>query len=159
MVRDVDLRWNSLYRAIVKPKDGAFVVLFNDELLDKVFLIYRPDKSIWNLPGGGIEANERPTDAALRETKEETGFTLNRLVFKGVHKNIISANGEVLNTTYLYTSIGPSGDFKPEFPGSEGKWFSVENLPQNIQSITSTRVRDALDNGVSPFMKDFYGMR
>lgn len=142
-----------------KPKDGAFVVIFKDNLLDKVFLIFRPDKSIWNLPGGGIEAGESPNEAALRETEEETGFTLCELVFKGIHKNMGSTKGEVWNVTYLYTSIDPSGDFKPESPGSEGEWFLVNNLPQNIQSITSTRVLDAVNSSASPFVKEFYGIR
>ena len=124
-----------------------------------MFLSFRPDKSIWNLPGGDIESDENPADAALRETKEETGFTIRTLVSKGVHKNIISVSGEVWNITYLYTSIDPSGDFKPEFPGSEGEWFSVDNLPQNIQSITSTRVTDALKSDATPFVKEFYGTK
>jgi len=144
---------------ITKPKDGAFVVLFKDSLLDKVFLIYRPDKSIWNLPGGGIETNESPADAVLRETKEETGFTINKPVFKGIHKNMISANGELWNTTYLYTSIYSNGDYKPEFPRSKGEWFSVNSLPRNIQLITTIRVLDALKSNTSPFVKEFYGMK
>lgn len=31
---------------------------------------------VWNFPGGGIEANESPEQACIRETKEETGFDI-----------------------------------------------------------------------------------
>lgn len=137
-----------------KPKDGAFVVLFKDDRLDKVFLVFRPDKSIWNLPGGGIEEDESPNDAAIRETTEETGFVLERTAFKGTHKNI-SSTGVVWNVTYLFTSIGPMGSFKPEFAGSKGEWFAIDKLPQNIQSITTARIRDALNSGDAPFSKEF----
>ena len=32
----------------------------------------------WDLPKGEIEKNEEPIDAAIRETKEETGLSVNK---------------------------------------------------------------------------------
>jgi 8-oxo-dGTP pyrophosphatase MutT (NUDIX family) len=57
----------------MKRPDGSFVVIFKDDSRKEVFLVLRSDKPIWNLPGGGIEGNESPENAALRETFEETG--------------------------------------------------------------------------------------
>jgi 8-oxo-dGTP diphosphatase len=31
---------------------------------------------VWNFPGGGIEEDETPEQACIRETKEETGFDI-----------------------------------------------------------------------------------
>lgn len=36
----------------------------------------REEPNAWDLPGGGIEFGEQPLDAALRETKEESGLTI-----------------------------------------------------------------------------------
>jgi 8-oxo-dGTP pyrophosphatase MutT (NUDIX family) len=41
-----------------------------------VLLIKRRDVPVWVLPGGGIEPNETPEEAVVREILEETGFTV-----------------------------------------------------------------------------------
>ena len=38
-------------------------------------------KNFWQMPQGGIDANEKPFDAALREAFEETGIKKNNLKF------------------------------------------------------------------------------
>ena len=44
---------------------------------NKILILQRHDNS-WDLPKGGIERFERPVDAAIRETLEETGIRINR---------------------------------------------------------------------------------
>jgi 8-oxo-dGTP pyrophosphatase MutT (NUDIX family) len=36
-------------------------------------LCHRRDLDLWNLPGGGVQSGELPTEAVIRETQEETG--------------------------------------------------------------------------------------
>lgn len=42
----------------------------------KILMVYHqsPSESYWTLPGGGLNGNETPEEAALREVKEETGL-------------------------------------------------------------------------------------
>ncbi len=54
------------------------VVLFDN--LDRIYLIKEEDKNKigkdrWNLPGGSIDENEGFVEAALREVREETGYS------------------------------------------------------------------------------------
>lgn len=41
---------------------------------DKILMIKNTSFNRWELPGGGIEKNETPEDAAIRELKEECGL-------------------------------------------------------------------------------------
>jgi len=54
------------------PKSVIGVVFSPDE--KQVLLTKRRDVPVWVLPGGGIERNENPEDAIVREILEETGF-------------------------------------------------------------------------------------
>ncbi len=48
------------------------VVALDDD--GRVLLIHRTDNDLWALPGGGVDTGESAAGAAVRETREETGF-------------------------------------------------------------------------------------
>ncbi len=52
-----------------------------------------PGKVLWEIPGGMIEPGERPRRAALREAREETGYT-GELISLGVSSNDAWSNLE-----------------------------------------------------------------
>lgn len=140
----------------MKRPDGSFVVVFKDDLRKEVFLVLRSDKPIWNLPGGGIEDNEPPKGAALRETFEETGFQISLTRKVGIYKNIDIQTGNIRNHAHLYEGRYISGEFRPEFPGCEGEWFHVDALPDTAMPVTRARVKDALENTDTPFEKEYH---
>jgi len=140
----------------MKNKNGSFVVIFKNSKRDKVFLIYRSDQPFWNLPGGGIEVKEKPEEAAIRETLEETGFKINLLRKVGKYKHMDIKTGGVWNITYLFEATFISGKFVPEFQGCKGMWFPIDNLPSDIKQISLTRIKDVLTHHKKdPFIKVF----
>jgi ADP-ribose pyrophosphatase YjhB (NUDIX family) len=70
---------------IPTPKTGCSVAAFDDA--GRAVLIQRADNRRWALPGGYAEIGSPPSENALREFKEETGFDaeLERLV--GIYDN------------------------------------------------------------------------
>ncbi len=60
-------------------RPGAGVMLLNRE--GKVFVAQRLDSTLeaWQMPQGGLEADEDPQDGALRELEEETGITRDKV--------------------------------------------------------------------------------
>jgi ADP-ribose pyrophosphatase YjhB (NUDIX family) len=70
---------------------------------DRLLLVRHADSGLWGLVGGAVEVDERPDEAAIRETQEETGLLveLTRLVaaLGGPGFRIIYPNGD--ETAYV----------------------------------------------------------
>lgn len=71
------------YKGLPKKPMGAGVFLFDE---NNRLLIVKPNyKEGWSIPGGAVDANESPKEAAIRETKEEVGLEVNNLSLICVH--------------------------------------------------------------------------
>lgn len=69
-------------------RHAARGVLIDDQM--RVAMMYMKANGYYKLPGGGIEENESPEEAFIREVKEETGYHCNIIKHLGVieeHKN------------------------------------------------------------------------
>lgn len=90
-----------------------------------VLLIQRRDVPVWALPGGGIDANESPEHAVMREILEETGFTVKVERLIGDYLPI----NRLAKRTHLYECTILSG--QPQ-TGSETRalrFFPLTQLP------------------------------
>ena len=71
-------------------RNGVGMVILNQN--KKIFIGQRFDKdeSAWQMPQGGIDKNENPHDACIRELTEETGIYKNfKMSLKAVLKILI----------------------------------------------------------------------
>jgi ADP-ribose pyrophosphatase YjhB (NUDIX family) len=62
---------------------GAFVIVRDPT--GRVLWVRRTDYNVWNLPGGGCGPQEAPWEAAVRETREETGLEVRLTGLSGVY--------------------------------------------------------------------------
>ncbi len=110
----------------------------------KVLLHWHKKHTRWMQPGGHIELDEDPNQAAIRETKEETGFDIELIgspqssIPIGDGSDIIpprflnrhhaTDTHEHIDCTYFARIRG--GEEKAE-DGSELRWFTKEEIEKN----------------------------
>jgi ADP-ribose pyrophosphatase YjhB (NUDIX family) len=68
-----------------KIRLGCSAAIFDNE--GRILLTRRADNGQWCLPGGGMEPGESPSEAAVREVKEETGLTVRVKRLVGVYSD------------------------------------------------------------------------
>jgi 8-oxo-dGTP diphosphatase len=113
---------------MVRPKFRAGVAALIFDKHGRILLFkhtYR--KFEWGIPGGGLEYNEQPANAMIREFYEETGMQIE------IQKllKVVSAK-EDRHLTMIYLCKIVSGDFKPSHEISEIKYFDLDDLPRML---------------------------
>lgn len=88
------------------------VVVANDA--DEILLMRRSDNDNWTLPGGAIDIGESVAQAAVRETREETGIGCEVTGLAGIYsdpKHIIlyTSNGEARQEFSIVLTARPLG--------------------------------------------------
>lgn len=83
----------------------------------------------WQMPQGGIDEGEKPSDAALRELWEETGITATQVEF------ISKAEGWV---TYDLPPELLGKVWKGKYRGQKQKWFLFRYLGQDSDIVIAS---------------------
>lgn len=99
----------------------------------------------WELPGGGAERDESPTQTAVREVIEETGLRVSAERLTGVYYERQGPGREAVHFAFLCGNLDETATPQPD--QSEvtacGYWSS-EALPRPISDFTIRRIQDAL---------------
>jgi NAD+ diphosphatase len=101
--------------------------------LGEIVLLERakePRKGKLGLPGGFVDPGERAEDAALRECREEIGWTPPALTFIGSFPNRYEYGGVTYNTCDLFFYYRfPKGSELPSFTLGDGETARIRVLP------------------------------
>ncbi len=109
------------------PSSVHAIILSLDK--NKILLIKRRDVPVWVIPGGGVENNELPKDAIIREITEETGAIPTSIKQIGTYL----PKSKWSNTSFLYLSSIDSSKLKSSTKeAQEIKFFNLNHLPKKI---------------------------
>jgi len=121
---------------------GSLVVNDKDEvLLLKRSMNSRTSPGMWSQPGGGVEYGERVEEAIEREIFEETNLIVKVTEFLDFTQEI-GENKEHHWIPVSYLSKYVSGEIiiKEPHKHDEIKWFSLDNLPDNVNFYTKRTI-------------------
>ena len=108
-------------------KVGAGAAVFTDD--GEILLVKRADDGTWGFPAGGVEPNESAAEAAIRETKEETGIDVRVVELIGVyHKKAgKSSPHSIVHVQYLCERTG--GTIRPSHETEDVRYWDIEDVP------------------------------
>lgn len=115
------------------------VVVANDQ--GEILLIRRTDNDNWAVPGGAIDLGESLAQAAVRETKEETGIDCEITGLVGIYtdpKHVMhyTSNDEVRQEFSVVLTARPVGGTPtPSSESSEVRWVA----PDDVRGYTMDR--------------------
>lgn len=90
-----------------------------------VRLNYGPRDGHWALPGGLVESDETPVEAAIRETEEETGFSVE---LDGLLATWMRPSFPILVVIYRAHIVSGELRVAPD-EASEARFFPRDRLP------------------------------
>ncbi|WGG46330.1 NUDIX domain-containing protein [Rossellomorea sp. DA94] len=134
----------------IPPKHivSAATIVLNENR--EILLIKGPRRG-WEMPGGQVEEGESLKDAAIRETKEETGIDIEVLAFCGVFQNV---KRSICNTLFLAKPVGGVPTTSSE--SLEVAFFPIdEALKMVTHSNFRERIEYCLDEEQHPFFVEF----
>jgi 8-oxo-dGDP phosphatase len=118
---------------VVRLHRAAMMVLVDDS--DRVLLLWRhrflPDRWGWEIPGGLVDGDEEPADAAARELEEETGYRAGRVEQLITFQPIV---GSVDSEHVVFVGRDPQriGDPADASEVTRMEWVPLGSVPELI---------------------------
>ncbi len=133
------------------------VVVVNDA--GDILMIRRSDNENWAVPGGAIDLGESMTQAAIRETKEESGIDCEITGLVGIYtdpKHIIlyTSNGEARQEFSILLTARPIGGTPtPSDESTEVRWVKPSEVTgYDMDRSMRMRIEHYLDRRAAPIL-------
>ncbi len=133
-------------------KSSVIAIVFNQNK-DRIVALKRRDVPIWVFPGGGVESNETPKEAAIREVKEETGLSVKIVKTVGEY----TPKNKLSNYTHVFECEIVDGDLSTGDETREINFFEVKKLPHPFLHVHNYWLDDALLNLPDIIRKEISG--
>lgn len=127
---------------------SAATIVVNER--NEILLIKGPKRG-WEMPGGQVEEGESLKDAAIRETKEESGIDIEVTKFCGIFQNVSSS---ICNTLFLGRPVG--GELTTTAESLEVGFFPIETALEMVSwGNFKQRIELCLNEELHPFYVEF----
>lgn len=127
-----------LYWKVTKNKSSRTRAIILNADKSKILLVKNITVKDFHLPGGGIDGQETPETAVIREVKEELGinttilYKLGRYLYQGTNKYVD-----------IFVTQTESEEFFMQWELDAAEWFSIKSLPI-LRKTTKQAIRDFL---------------
>lgn len=124
----------------------------------RILMVHKTDNDLWALPGGGMDLGESIADAAVRETKEETGIDIEVTGLIGVYTNprhvLAYDDGEVRQQFSLcFTTRMLGGELRTSSETSEVRFVAPADLHElNIHPSMRLRIDHYWEHRPTPYI-------
>ena len=133
------------------------VVVVNDA--GEVLMIRRSDNDNWAVPGGAIDLGESLVEAAIRETREESGIECRVTGIVGIytdprHVILYTSNGEARQEfSIVLTASAVSGTPTPSDESREVAWVRRKDLDgYSMDRSMRVRIGHYLQGRTTPYL-------
>jgi 8-oxo-dGTP diphosphatase len=132
---------NSLYKGTknhynITMKNAALAIVLSPS--NSLLLVQRSDVPVWVLPGGGIDPHESPEVAAIRETYEESGLTVEVIEHIATYQPV----NRLARTTHLFLCRSRSSEEPTSYDHEvvAARFFPLHGLPPTLFPLHRTFV-------------------
>lgn len=140
----------SLEKGYATPKIDVRSFVLKD---DKLLLVKERSDNLWTLPGGWADVNESPSEAVIRETKEETGYDVSAIKLLALWDKLKHDHPPQWPHAYkcFFHCDIISGEPVENLEISEQCFFDLNNLPSlSRHRVTESQIARLYELTINP---------